>query len=157
MALFAVYAPFILTKNGEIFSMQSRISRLAQIAASTAVFATAFTLPAAAEYHHRHWHRHHEAFDRPFTVSKHHNREAIVAAPNPYYGPAAIITAPNAVAATIVSLPFRAAAVVFPPYGNPGVNPLVLVGAPVHAAGYVAEFPFYVVGSAFGAPPNIVY
>jgi hypothetical protein len=138
--------------------MQSRMFKLAQIAAGTAVLATAFTLPAAAEYHHRHWHRYnHEALDRPLVVTKHHHREAIVAAPNPYYGPAAIITGPNAIAATIVSLPFRAAGAVFPPYGDAVANPLVIVGAPVHAAGYIAEFPFYVVGSAFGAPPNIIY
>jgi hypothetical protein len=42
---------------------------------------------------------------------------------------------------------------VFPAYGNPSANPLVLVGAPVHVAGQFAQFPFYVVGSAFGAPP----
>jgi hypothetical protein len=135
--------------------MQSRILKLAQIAAGAAILATAFTLPAAAEYHHRHWHRYHEAYDRPLTVTSHHHRQAMMAGPNPYYGPGAIITGPNAVAATIVSLPFRAAGAIFPPYGDPAANPLVIIGAPVHAAGYVAEFPFYVVGSAFGAPPNV--
>ncbi|MHB8885309.1 MAG: hypothetical protein ACYC5H_09510 [Methylovirgula sp.] len=142
--------------------MHARILKAAQIAAGAAlVLATAFTLPAAAEvthhgkaHHHHHWHHHHY---RPLTVSGRRHHEFIVAAPDPYHGPAAIVTGPNAVAATIVSLPFRAASVVFPPYGNPAVNPLVLIGAPIHFAGEVAEFPFYVVGSAFGAPPHIMY
>jgi len=81
----------------------------------------------------------------------------VAAAPDPFHGPAAVVTAPNAAAATVVSLPFRAAGYVFPAYGNPGANPLVLVGAPIHAAGMIAEFPFYVIGSAFGAPPNVMY
>ena len=141
--------------------MHVRILKAAQIAAgATLVLATAFTLPAAATVHHgkAQWHRrHHHAYDRPLTVRGRRHHEFIVAAPDPYHGPAAIVTGPNAVAATIVSLPFRAAAVVFPPYGNPGANPLVLIGAPIHVAGMIAELPFYAVGSAFGAPPQIVY
>lgn len=150
------------TKDGEIISMQPRISKLAQIAAGTAVLAMAFSLPAAANEHYGHWrrmHHHHysQSFERPLTVSKHRQREPIVATPDPFHGPGAIITGPNAIAATIVSLPFRVVGAVFPPYGNPAANPLVLIGAPVHVAGEIAEFPFYVVGSAFGAPPYVVY
>lgn len=151
----------VFEENGEIFSMQSGISKFAQIATGTAVLAMAFSLPAAANEHYGHWRRHHhhysQSYDRPLTVSKHRLREPVIATPDPFHGPAAIVTGPNAIAATIVSLPFRVAGAVFPAYGNPGVNPLVLVGAPIHAAGQVAEFPFYVVGSAFGAPPYVVY
>ena len=139
--------------------MQTKKLMLPQIAASMVVFATAFTLPAAAKdrYSEAHWRRmhHHLAAGRPLTVTKRPYRESIVAAPNPFHGPAAIITAPVAIGATIVSLPFRAAGAVFPAYGNPAVNPLVLVGVPVHVAGQVAQLPFYVVGSAFGAAPTV--
>ncbi len=143
--------------------MQSRILKLTQIAASTAVLATIFSLPATAndQYREGPWrkmhHHYHRSFDRPLTVTSRQHREPIFAAPDPFRGPAAIITAPNAIAATIVSLPFRGVGTVFPAYGNPAINPLVIVGAPVHVAGQIAEFPFYVVGSAFGAPPIVVY
>jgi hypothetical protein len=135
-------------------NMQSEITRIAQIATVT-VFAAALSLPAVAETHHWRARHHHQVSYPPLTITKRREREAMVAQPDPFHGPAAIVTAPNAVAATIVSLPFRAAAFVFPPYGDPAKNPLILVGAPVHAAGYVAEFPFFVVGSAFGAAPNV--
>lgn len=138
--------------------MQPNPSKCAALISSAAALAVSFALPAAAHTHHwRAFHRHHySAYERPLTVTKRHPA-AIVAAPDPYRGPAAVVTAPNAVAATVVSLPFRAANVVFPPYGSPGANPLVLIGAPVHAAEYVAEFPFFVIGSAFGAPPRVIY
>ena len=148
-------------EEGEIVKMYTRILKAAQIVAGAAVVvATVFTLPAAAAVHHgkaHHKHHHHRAYDRPLTVSGRRYHQVIVAAPDPYHGPAAIITGPNAVAATVISLPFRAAAVVFPPYGDPGVNPLVLIGAPIHIAGEIAEFPSYAVGTVFGAPPHIFY
>lgn len=134
--------------------------KLAHIAAGAAALATVFILPAAAKdrYSEGRWHRahrhHHLAAARPLTVTKRSYREPIVAASDPFHGPAAIFTAPIAIAATIVSLPFRAAGAVFPAYGNPGSNPLVLIGAPIHVVGQVAQFPFYVAGSAFGAAPN---
>jgi hypothetical protein len=134
--------------------MQSGITRIAQTATLT-VFAAMLSLPAVAETHHWRARHHQQASYPPLTVTKRHEREAIVARPDPFHGPAAIVTAPNAAVATIVSLPFRAAALVFPPYGDPARNPLILIGGPVHAAGYVAEFPFFVVGSAFGAAPNV--
>jgi hypothetical protein len=151
-------------EDGEIISMQVKILKLAQIGAGVGVLAMAFASPAAAKTHytHAHWRTayryHHRSFDdRPLTVTSRRQREPIIAAPDPFRGPGAIVTGPNAVAATLVSLPFRAAAVVFPPYGDPADNPLVLVGAPVRVAGQIAELPFWVVGSAFGAPPNLVY
>ncbi len=146
-------------QDGDIISMQMKTLKLVQIVASAVVLTTAFGLPAAAKEHgHGHkMHRHyHHAYDRPLTVSKHRHPAPVVAA-DPFHGPAAIITGPNAIVATVVSLPFRAAEVVFPPVGNPAINPLVLVGAPVHLAGEIAQFPFYVVGSVFGAPPRIFY
>jgi hypothetical protein len=135
-------------------TMRGGIIWIVQIGAVT-VFAATLSLPAVAETHHWRATHHHQVSYRPLTVTKRREHEAIVARPDPFHGPAAIVTAPNAIAATIVSLPFRAAALVFPPYGDPARNPLILIGAPVHAAGYVAEFPFFVVGSAFGAAPHV--
>jgi hypothetical protein len=140
----------------ESMGMGTGIFKFAALAGSMALLTASFTLPAAAhEYHHHRYHHHYRSAQRPLTVRRHH--VVAVARPDPFHGPAAIITGPNEIAATIVSLPFRAVNMVFPPYGNPAVNPLVLIGAPVHAAGQVAELPFYVVGSAFGAPPVYVY
>lgn len=135
--------------------MHSKLVKFAPLVAGALVGA-AFALPAAAEVHHyRHRHFHHVAYDndRPLTVHGH----SMVAAPDPYHnGSASIVTAPNAVAATVVGLPFRVAGSLFPYQGN---TPLVVIGAPIHVAGQIAESPFYVVGSTFGAPPspNVYY
>lgn len=140
--------------------MQSNISKLAQVAASVAVLAAALTLPAAAavqngDHHRRSLHRiHHGIAARPLTVTRRYYREPVVAAPDPFHGPAAIITAPVTIAGMIVGLPFRMVGAVFPAQGNPAANPLVFVGAPVHVAGQIAQFPFYAVDTAFGVPPN---
>lgn len=124
--------------------MQTTISKLARIAVSAVVLATAFTLPAAAKtYHHHHHHHYHS-----LTVSR--MAPPPVMAPDPFHGPGVIVTAPVALAATFVSLPFRAIGSVFPATGN---TPLVIIGAPAHAIGQVVQFPFYVVGNAFGAAP----
>lgn len=53
--------------------------------------------------------------------------------------------------ATIVGLPFRFVEAVFPPRAN---DPRVLIGAPVYAAGKIAEFPFVAVNSVFGVQPT---
>ncbi|WP_297295091.1 hypothetical protein [uncultured Methylovirgula sp.] len=141
--------------------MQSKFLNLAAVGFGVAA-ALAFT-PAAQAHEYGHHHHHYRAAynARPLTVTKHHHRyyEAPVAAaaPDPWHGPAPIITGPNYVAATIVSLPFRAANTIFPAYGDPATNPLILVGAPIHVAAQVAEFPFYAVGTVFGAPPPITY
>jgi hypothetical protein len=140
----------------EILDMRSRKAKATLIVASVAVLAAASTLPAAAKYQHGRLHRPHHAraMGRPLTVSMHVQREPVVVAPDPFSGPAAIITGPVALGAAIVSVPFRAAATIFPTHGDPAVNPLVLVGAPVHVAGQFLQLPFYAVGSAFGAPPS---
>jgi hypothetical protein len=129
----------------EIISMQTKTSKLASIAVATAVIATAFNLPAEA--YSRHHHHYHHGY-HSLTV----RREAPVPvyAADPFRGPGVIVTAPVALAATFVSLPFRALGTVFPATGN---TPLVIVGAPAHFAGQVLQFPFYVVGNAFGAAP----
>jgi hypothetical protein len=132
--------------------MKSRKAKLTQIVASVAVLAVASTLPAAAKYQHGRMHRPHHA--RVIDVSRHAAREPVVASPDPFRGPAAIITGPVAIGSAIVSVPFRAAAAIFPTRGDPGANPLVLVGAPVHVAGQFVQLPFTAVGSAFGAPPD---
>lgn len=126
------------------------------IAASMVAFSAAFALPAAAADGHRlrHRHHHHDA-GRELVITRHYQPQPVIAAPDPYHGPAAVITGPVAFGSTVVSLPFRAANSVFPPYGDPSANPLVIVGAPVHVLGQAAQFPFYAVGSAFGAPPII--
>jgi hypothetical protein len=147
-------------KRVEIISMQTRLSKFAQVAASLAVFSAAFTLPAGAtvqyaDGHGRSLHRiHHRTNDRPLTVTQRSYREPIVAAPDPFHGPASIITAPVAIAGTMVGAPFRVVGMVFPAQGNPAENPLVLVGAPVHVVGQAVQFPFYAVDAAFGVPPN---
>jgi hypothetical protein len=134
----------------EIISMQTKTMKLAHIAVATAVLATAFNLPAVATAHGYHRHHHHYGYGHALTVSRRAYPAAVVAAPDPFHGPGVIITAPVALAATFVSLPFRAVGSVFPATGN---TPLVIVGAPAHFAGQVVQFPFYVVGNAFGAAP----
>ena len=78
------------------------------------------------------------------------DRQSVAVAPDPFHGPAPIITAPVAIAGTIVSLPFRLVETVFPPSAN---DPRALVGAPVYAAQQIAEFPFVAVNTAFGVQP----
>jgi hypothetical protein len=147
-------------KRMEIISMQTTLTKLAQVAVSLAVLSAAFTLPAAAavqyaDGHGRGLHRiHHRTNDRPLTVTRRVYREPAVAAYDPFHGPASFITAPVAIAGTMASAPFRFVAQVFPPQGNPAANPLVLVGAPVHVVGQAVQFPFYAVDTAFGVPPN---
>jgi hypothetical protein len=92
---------------------------------------------------------HHPADSGDITVRTGAHREPIAAAPDAFHGPAAIITAPVAIAGTLVSLPFRFVEAIFPPRAN---DPRVLVGAPVHLAGQIAGFPFFAVNGAFGVP-----
>jgi fatty acid desaturase len=134
--------------------MQITKSKLTQILAGAALLAGAYSLPAAAavQYpysHHRIAHRtHHPVDNNVITVRKRAQPEPIVAAPDAFHnGPATIITAPVAIAGTIVSLPFRIVEAVFPPRTN---DPRVVVGAPVHLAGQIAGFPFYAINGAFG-------
>ena len=140
--------------------MQTRISKLAQAVTGVALLAGAYSLPAAAavqhrDIHHRIVHRiHHPVDTGDITVRARAHREPVAAAPDAFHGPAAIITAPVAIAGTIVSLPFRVVEAVFPPRAN---DPRVLVGAPVHLAWQIAEFPFFVVNGAFGVPPTYYY
>lgn len=139
--------------------MQSKFLKLAVGFSATAA-AALYGASAVQAHEYRHHHHHYRAAydDRPLTVTKHHRYYApVAAAPDPWHGPAPIITGPNYIAATAVSLPFRAVNTVFPPYGDPATNPLVFIGAPVHVIAQAAEFPFYVVGSAFGAPPPVAY
>ena len=135
-------------------------SRLAYAAAAVALFAGAWSLPAAAavqnsDIHHRIVRRTHPpAGANDVYVRRGAYREPVAAAPDAFHGPAAIITAPVAIAGTIVSLPFRLVGAVFPPRAN---DPRVLIGAPVYAAGEIAQFPFVAVNSAFGVPPTYYY
>ena len=139
--------------------MQTPISKLAQAVAGAALLAGTYSLPAAAQYpdaHHRIVHRtHHTVGANDITVRARPHREPVAAAPDAFHnGPATIITAPVAIAGTIVSLPFRFVEAVFPPRTD---DPRVLVGAPVHLAGQIAEFPFFAVNGAFGVQSNYYY
>jgi len=134
--------------------MQIRISTLTQAVAGAALLVGVFTLPAAADvkhhdFHRRLAHRTHHSVGHDIIVRARPHSEPVAAAPDAFHGPAAIVTAPVAIAGTIVSLPFRVVEAVFPWRAN---DPRVLVGAPVHLAGQIAEFPFYAVNSAFGVP-----
>jgi hypothetical protein len=142
--------------------MQIYTSKLTQAVAGAALLVGAYSLPAAAavehrDFHHRFAHRtHHPVYGAgDITVRARAHREPVAAAPDAFHnGPATIITAPVAIAGTLVSLPFRAVEFVFPPRAN---DPRVLVGAPVHLAGQIAGFPFFVVNGAFGVPSTYYY
>ena len=140
--------------------MQIYTSKLTQAVAGAALLAGAYSLPAAAavEYrdiHHRIAHRNqHPSDTHDITVRARAHREPVAPAPDAFHGPAAIVTAPVAIAGTIVSLPFRAVEAVFPPRAN---DPRMLVGAPVHLAGQIAEFPFLVFNTPFGVPTPYYY
>jgi hypothetical protein len=140
--------------------MRIHASRLTLTIAGAALLAAAYGSPAAAaveryDLHRRIHHRiHHVEGSGDITVRARAHREPVAAAPDAFHGPAAIVTAPLAIAGTIVSLPFRAVEAVFPPHAN---DPRMLVGAPVHFAGQIAEFPFFVVNRAFGAPAPYYY
>jgi hypothetical protein len=146
-------------------TMQTGALRLAKIAAGASILAMVFALPASAKveyyHHHKYGHRtafgHHRAGPRELTVSRRGPVSPVVVAPDPYTGPNAIVTAPAALGATVVSVPFRAVNTIFPAHGDPSANPLVLIGAPVHAVGQAVRLPFYAVGTAFGASPGIDY
>jgi hypothetical protein len=136
--------------------MTTRISTLAQAVAGAALLAGACGLPAAAaeqyrDIHHRAAYRiHHPVHSNDIIVRRRASPAPVAAAPDAFHnGPATIITAPVAIAGTIVSVPFRIVETVFPPRPN---DPRVLVGAPVHVAGQIAEFPFFAINNAFGVP-----
>jgi hypothetical protein len=138
--------------------MKTPISKLAQAVAGVALLAGAYSLPASAaeqyrDIHHRIAHRtHYSVHNNDIIVRKRVYPETVAAAPDAFHnGPATIITAPVAIAGTIVSLPFRVVEAVFPPRPN---DPRMLVGAPVHLAGQIAEFPFVSVNGAFGVQPT---
>jgi hypothetical protein len=132
--------------------MQNRTSKLAQAVTGVALLAAAYSLPAAAAVPHRYVHYrtmhriHHPVGGDDVMVRTPAYRQPVADA---FHGPAAIITAPIAIAGTIVSLPFRMVEAVFPPRAN---DPRVLVGAPVHLAGQIAGLPFFAINGAFGVP-----
>jgi hypothetical protein len=135
--------------------MQTHISKLAQAVTGAALLAGAYSLPAAADAQHRYIHHgiahrvHHPVGAGDLMVRTPARREPVAPARDAFHGPAAIITAPVAIAGTIVSLPFRVVEAVFPPRAN---DPRLLVGAPVHLAGQIAEFPFFAINGDFGVP-----
>jgi hypothetical protein len=133
--------------------MQIRVSKLALAVVGVALLG-AYSLPASAaeqyrNIHHRVVHRtHYPVHNNDIVVRRHVNPEPVAAGPDAFHnGPATIITAPVAIAGTIVSVPFRVVEAVFPPRAS---DPRMIVGAPVAAAGQIAEFPFFAVNGAFG-------
>jgi len=140
--------------------MKIRTSRLIQAAAGAALLAGVYGSPAAAAVEHRDMHHrtayrtHHHAGGDITVRARPRPQPVVAAAPDAFHGPAAIITAPVAVAGTIVSLPFRFVEAMFPANAN---DPRMVIGGPVHLAGQIAEFPFFVVNGAFGAPAPYYY
>jgi hypothetical protein len=138
--------------------MQIHMAKLAEVVLGVALVAGASSLPAAAAttygaIHHRAQHHpYYRASSSDITVRKSPRRETVATAPDAFHGPAPLITAPVEMAGALVSLPFRAVEVVFPPRAN---DPRLVVGAPVHFAGQVAEFPFYVINGALGVRPTL--
>lgn len=134
--------------------MQVRVSRLTFAVAGAALLASAFAGPAAATttqtpVHHRVVHRyHHPVASHDIVVN------ARPAPPDAFHGPAPIVTAPVAIAGTIVSLPFRFVEAFFPYNAN---DPRVVVGAPVHLGYQIAELPFTTINGAFGVPGTLAY
>lgn len=92
------------------------------------------------------------SMSRPLTVSRRAAPPPPFLEPRPardFAGPAAIAMMPVQAASEIVDLPFRALGTVFPPTGDPAQNVLVIVGAPIHAAGQLAQVPFRMVEAPF--------
>ena len=65
-------------------------------------------------------------------------------------GPGTIVTGPLGFGSALVSLPFRGLNGIFPATGDIATNPLVLIGAPIHAIGDLAQVPFRIIGAPFG-------
>ncbi len=84
---------------------------------------------------------------------------AVIEVPAPVVntGPGTIVTGPLGFGSNVVGLPFRALAGVFPATGDPAVNPLVLIGAPLHAVGDIVQVPFRIVGAPFGGTTIATY
>jgi len=135
-------------------------SRLACALAGVALFAGAYGVPTAADAQnsdaaaYRLRHPTHHVVGRNDVIVRRRAEPVVAAAPDPFHGPFPIITAPVAVAGTVVSLPFRAVETVFPPSAN---DPRVVVGAPVYAAQQIAVVPFVAVNCAFGVQPTYYY
>ena len=72
-------------------------------------------------------------------------------------GPGTIVTGPLGFGSNIVSLPFRGLNSIFPATGDVATNPLVLIGAPIHAIGDIAQVPFRIIGAPFGGTTISTY
>ena len=84
---------------------------------------------------------------------------AVIEVPAPVVntGPGTIVTGPLGFGSNVVGLPFRVLAGVFPATGDPAVNSLVLIGAPLHAVGDIVQVPFRIVGAPFGGTTIATY
>ncbi len=109
------------------------------------------TAPVAAKEmkHHK---RHHTAY-RSLTVRQAAAPVVVAPAYDPFGGPAPFITGPVNIAGTLVDLPFRILASIFPTSGDPASNPFVLIGMPIQAGAQVAQLPFSAIDQIFGATP----
>ena len=101
------------------------------------------------------------AYDRPLVVRRRTVPLAPavieVQAPVANTGPGTLVTGPLGFGSNVVGLPFRILDGVFPSTGNPAVNPLVLIGAPLHAVGDLVQVPFRIVGAPFGGTTIATY
>ena len=97
-----------------------------------------------------------ETSRRPLTV-----RRTVAAVEAPvapaFAGPGTLVTGPLGFASSVISLPFRAINGIFPATGDIGTNPLVIIGAPVHAIGDLVQFPLRVIGTPFGGANIATY
>lgn len=87
--------------------------------------------------------------DRPLVVRR-ARPVVVVPAPVRPAGPEVIVTGPLRIASTLVSVPFRIGNAIFPANAPPPAN---VVGAPIAAAGRIAQVPFEVVAAPFGGLP----
>ncbi len=100
-----------------------------------------------------------ETSHRPLTVRRTVVEAPVVVAPVVVgnTGPGTIVTGPLGFASNVVSLPFRAMNGIFPATGDISQNPLVLIGAPLHAIGDIVQVPFRVIGAPFGGTTIATY
>ena len=114
-------------------SMGTKI--VAQVAAAAALCVALSAVPASAKEHKmrhaRHMHMSKQTVYRPLTVAGMPTTAPVAAAPySPFSGPVPFVTGPVAIAGTVIGLPFRALAAIFPSQGSFSQNPLIVVGRP---------------------------
>ncbi|MEI9916143.1 MAG: hypothetical protein WDN29_10345 [Methylovirgula sp.] len=137
--------------------MQFDVLKLAAAGFGATLAASLALAPAAQAHEYRHHHHYyHSAYnERPLIVRHHHHYYAPLPSPTIL----GMARRPSLLARTTL-LPrlsaFRSASPIRSSglWRDPATNPLILVGAPVHVLAQAVTFPFYAVGTVFGAPPR---